>query len=118
MRSELYPLYTSLRSFDRFGTDLSQYMHFMYWTARLFFALFMLIFLFLKHAEEFRRQPASSALGRDYSRHGRWVMREFNELPHVFEARLAASTADASAYVRQFPAPLTTLIARFDLRFD
>ena len=39
---ELYPLYTSLRSFDRFGTDLSQYMHFMYWTARLYFALFML----------------------------------------------------------------------------
>ena len=39
---ELYPLYTSLRNFDKFGTDISQYMHFMYWSARLFFALFML----------------------------------------------------------------------------
>ena len=59
------------------------------------------------------RRPASSALSRDYSRHAQWMMREFNELPHVFEARLAASAADATAYVRQFPAPLTTLIARF-----
>ena len=73
----------------------------------------IMLFLFLKRAEEFRRRPASSTLGRDFSRHARWLMREFNELPHVFEARIAASTADASAYVQQFPAPLTTLIARF-----
>ena len=39
---ELFPLYTALRNFDRLGTDISQYMHFMYWGARLFFALFML----------------------------------------------------------------------------
>jgi len=78
-----------------------------------FFVLFMLVFFFLKHAEEFRRRPANSALSRDYSLHARWTMREFNELPHVFEARLQASHADASAYIRQFPAPLTTLFARF-----
>lgn len=30
---ELYPLHTDLVSFDHFGTDISQYMHFMYsWT--------------------------------------------------------------------------------------
>ena len=78
-----------------------------------FFVLFMLVFFFLKHAEEFRRRPANSALSRDNSLHARWTMREFNELPHVFEARLQASHADASAYIRQFPAPLTTLFARF-----
>ena len=32
---ELFPLYTALRNFDRLGTDISQYMHFMYWGARL-----------------------------------------------------------------------------------
>ena len=78
-----------------------------------FFCAFMLVFLFLKHAEEFRRKPETSAFSRDYSRHSLWMFREFNELPHVFDARIAASHADAAAYVRQFPAPLTTLIARF-----
>ena len=82
-----------------------------------FMLAFMLFFVFLKHAEEFSRRAASTALRRlgssDYSRHARWTMREFNELPHVFEARLAASSADANAYVKQFPAPLTTLLARF-----
>ena len=78
-----------------------------------FFTFFILIFLILKHADDFRRRPATSALGRDYSRHSQWSMREFNELPHVFEARLASSNLDATAYVRQFPTPLLTLVARF-----
>ena len=37
---ELYPLYTPLETFDRFGTDVSQYMHFVLYTSRLFFCLF------------------------------------------------------------------------------
>ena len=78
-----------------------------------FFTLFILIFLLLKHADDFRRRPATSALGRDYSRHSQWVMREFNELPHVFESRLASSQTDANAFVRQFPSPFTKLVARF-----
>ena len=43
----------------------------------------------------------------------RWTMREFNELPHVSEARILASAADASAYIEQFPSPMVTLLARF-----
>jgi len=78
-----------------------------------FIAAFMLIFFFLKHAEEFHRRPASSAFSRDYSSRARWMMREFNELPHIFEARMLASTPDANTYVEQFPAPLLTLVARF-----
>lgn len=61
-----------------------------------FVAAFMLIFFFLKHAEEFHRRPASSAFSRDYSRYARWTMREFNELPHFFEARIGASAEDVS----------------------
>jgi autophagy-related protein 9 len=78
-----------------------------------FIAAFMIIFFFLRHAEEFHRRPAASAFSRDYSLRARWMMREFNELPHIFEARMLASTADATAYVQQFPAPLLTLFARF-----
>lgn len=78
-----------------------------------FIAAFMLIFFFLRHAEEFHRRPAASAFSRDYSLRARWMMREFNELPHIFEARMLASTHDATAYVQQFPAPLLTLFARF-----
>ena len=33
---ELYPLWTQLTHFDRFGTDISQYMHFTYWSCLLF----------------------------------------------------------------------------------
>jgi len=78
-----------------------------------FVAAFMVFFIFLKHAEEWYRRPAASALSRDYSRHARWMMQEFNELPHVFEARMHASTADANSYVKQFPAPMATLLAFF-----
>ena len=52
-----------------------------------FIAAFMLTFFFLKHAEEFHRSPGASAFSRDYSRKARWMMREFNELPHIFEVR-------------------------------
>jgi len=38
----LWPLHTELRSFDRFGTDVSQYMHLTYRLARLGFWLFLL----------------------------------------------------------------------------
>mmetsp|Transcript_23766 Transcript_23766/g.72675 ORF Transcript_23766/g.72675 Transcript_23766/m.72675 type:complete len:693 (+) Transcript_23766:82-2160(+) len=38
----LLPLHTELASFDRFGTDVSQYMHFVYRLARLGFWLFLL----------------------------------------------------------------------------
>ena len=38
------------------------------------------------HRPSFYR-PASSAFSRDFSRHARWMMREFNELPHIFEVR-------------------------------
>ena len=40
-------------------------------------------------------------------------MHEFNELPHVFEARMQASQPDATAYIKQFPAPIVTLLAFF-----
>ena len=59
------------------------------------------------------RRPTASAFSRDYSRHARWMMREFNELPHAFDARIHASRDDANRYTEEFPAPLVTLLAGF-----
>lgn len=39
-----------------------------------FIAAFQLFFLLFKHAEEWYRRPASSALSRDFSLHARWMM--------------------------------------------
>ena len=41
------------------------------------------------------------------------MMREFNELPHAFDARIHASRDDANRYTEEFPAPLVTLLAGF-----
>ena len=41
------------------------------------------------------------------------MMREFNELPHAFDARIHASRDDANRYTEEFPAPLVTLVAGF-----
>ncbi|KAL1496600.1 hypothetical protein AB1Y20_014204 [Prymnesium parvum] len=78
-----------------------------------FVAAFQLFFFWFKHAEEWYRRPASSALSRDFSLYARWTMQEFNELPHVFEARMQAAHSDATAYIKQFPTPLATLVAIF-----
>ena len=68
-----------------------------------FVIIFMLIFTLLKHAEEFRRRPAAPPLPRLLATRGSAC--RYNELEHVFDARLASSGPDASAYVKQFPAP-------------
>lgn len=39
-----------------------------------FIAAFQLFFFLFKHAEEWYRRPASSALSRDYSLYARWMM--------------------------------------------
>ena len=79
-----------------------------------FIMTLMLFYFLLKHAEEIHGHRAkASAFARYYSRHAEWMMREFNELPHTFEARLHASLRDANAYVEQFPNPPLSMVARF-----
>ena len=52
---ELYPLYTKLRTFDRFGTDVSQYFHFMYHSKSFFVFLFHCLCCFLPRCRTRRR---------------------------------------------------------------
>eukprot|EP00300_Choanocystis_sp_HF-7_P018559 c20075_g1_i2.p1 GENE.c20075_g1_i2~~c20075_g1_i2.p1 ORF type:complete len:704 (+),score=128.17 c20075_g1_i2:39-2114(+) len=71
----------------------------------------VLIHFFLKYAERFKSRP--SALGScQYSRCALWLFREFNELPHVFERRIARSLKMAELYVEQFPMQTLSSIAR------
>jgi autophagy-related protein 9 len=71
---------------------------------------FLVIYSFLKHAEEWHSKR--SYLGpRWWSPYALWELREYNELPHLFERRTTASVRHADEYLRQFPAPLPTVLA-------
>jgi autophagy-related protein 9 len=71
---------------------------------------FLVIYSFLKHAEEWHSKR--SYLGpRWWSPYALWELREYNELPHLFERRTTASVRHADEYLRQFPAPLPTVVA-------
>ena len=49
---------------------------------------------------------------REWSPAALWAMREFGELPHVFERRTAGAYQHVAAYLRQFSSPMLTLCAR------
>lgn len=51
---------------------------------------------------------------REWSSMARWTFREFNELPHSFERRMAPSYKSASAYIDMFgrPSPLKVAVGR------
>ncbi|XP_042472700.1 autophagy-related protein 9-like isoform X2 [Zingiber officinale] len=75
-------------------------------------AIFMLVYLFLRHAEQFYHHP-STASSRRWSNLSKWIFREFNEVEHLFRYRMNNSIAYASNYLKQFPAPCVSLIAKF-----
>eukprot|EP01018_Ginkgo_biloba_P034498 Gb_31273 [translate_table: standard] len=77
-----------------------------------FLIIFTLVYFFLRHAEQFYNHP-STAASRRWSNLSRWIFREFNELDHLFKHRLNASVKHAVDYVRQFPSPIVSLIAKF-----
>ncbi|KAK9120601.1 hypothetical protein Syun_018218 [Stephania yunnanensis] len=77
-----------------------------------FFIIFMLVYLFLRHAEQFYNHP-STAFSRRWSNLSKWIFREFNEVDHLFEYRINSSIIHAANYVKQFPSPLVSIIAKF-----
>ncbi|KAH9324285.1 hypothetical protein KI387_004463 [Taxus chinensis] len=76
-----------------------------------FLVIFMLVYLFLMHAEQFYNHP-STALSRRWSNLAKWLFREFNELEHLFKSRLSGGIEHANDYVKQFPSPVVSLIAK------
>ncbi|KAJ6921167.1 LOW QUALITY PROTEIN: autophagy-related protein 9-like isoform X1 [Populus alba x Populus x berolinensis] len=77
-----------------------------------FLVIFMLVYLFLRHAEQFYNHP-STASSRRWSNLSRWIFREFNEADHLFKHRISSSAMHASDYLKQFPSPIISIIAKF-----
>jgi hypothetical protein len=77
-----------------------------------FLFFYLIIRSFFKMSEEYRQNPA--LLGsRAYSPFSLWKMREFNELPHLFNRRINRSYEAATKYMLQFPNHLVIILARF-----
>ncbi|XP_019101377.1 PREDICTED: autophagy-related protein 9-like isoform X1 [Camelina sativa] len=77
-----------------------------------FLVIFMLVYLFLRHAEQFYNHP-STASSRRWSNLSKWLFREFNEVDHLFKHRINSSVEHASEYLKQFPSPIISIIAKF-----
>ncbi|XP_057513286.1 autophagy-related protein 9 isoform X1 [Actinidia eriantha] len=77
-----------------------------------FLVIFMLVYLFLRHAEQFYNHP-STASSRRWSNLSKWIFREFNEVDHFFKHRINSSILHASDYLKQFPSPIITIVAKF-----
>ncbi|KAJ3313020.1 autophagy protein atg9 [Boothiomyces sp. JEL0838] len=77
-----------------------------------FLFFFMVVRSFFRMAEEYRQNP--SLLGaRSYSTLSHWKMREFNEMPHLFNKRLLRSYENANKYMQQFPNQVVVILAKF-----
>lgn len=77
-----------------------------------FLIIFMFVYFFLRHAEEFYHHP-SSATSRRWSNLARWIFREFNEMDHLFSQRLNCSYKHAVEYMKQFPSMILSQVAKF-----
>ncbi|XP_043704370.1 autophagy-related protein 9-like [Telopea speciosissima] len=77
-----------------------------------FLVIFMLVYLFLRHAEQFYNHP-STASSRRWSTLSKWIFREFNEVDHLFRHRINNSLVHADDYLKQFPSPIVSIIAKF-----
>ena len=79
-----------------------------------FILLFQVTYFFFKYAEEYRRDPNQLGL-RQYSHYSRWKLREYNELPHIFNQRLNMSYEDANKYISYFSSKIVEMIKQFVL---
>lgn len=77
-----------------------------------FAIIFLITFYLIKHAEEFHVHK--NYVGpRTWTLHAKTLFREYNELPHEFENRMAASFRPASDYLAQFYYPVFMSIGEF-----
>lgn len=74
--------------------------------------IFPLVYMFLRHAEEFYNHP-STASSRRWSNLSRWILREYNEVEHFFRHRMNNCTLHSLNYLKQFPTPLISIVAKF-----
>ncbi|KIJ35722.1 hypothetical protein M422DRAFT_180387 [Sphaerobolus stellatus SS14] len=77
-----------------------------------FIVPYVLLHSFFQYFEQYRKDP-SSLSGRKYTLFAEWKFREFNELPHLFNRRLAESYPVTTIYIGQFPNEKLVIIMRF-----
>eukprot|EP01028_Stygiella_incarcerata_P005958 TRINITY_DN24589_c0_g1_i1.p1 TRINITY_DN24589_c0_g1~~TRINITY_DN24589_c0_g1_i1.p1 ORF type:complete len:718 (-),score=188.67 TRINITY_DN24589_c0_g1_i1:165-2318(-) len=76
-----------------------------------FLLVFLIVNFVFRYTEEFRSSPSSLG-ARKWSPRTQWAFREFNELPHAFEARMFQSHGPAVRYLGRFPMPISSMLAR------
>ncbi|KAG0220235.1 autophagy protein atg9 [Mortierella sp. NVP41] len=77
-----------------------------------FISIYLTLYFFFRYFEEYHKNPGSIGT-RQYTPVAKWKFKEFNELPHLFEARVNASYPLAMKYINQFPKEKTILLCRF-----
>ncbi|KAF9186587.1 autophagy protein atg9 [Haplosporangium sp. Z 767] len=75
-------------------------------------SIYLILYFFFRYFEEYHKNPSSIGT-RQYTPLAKWKFKEFNELPHLFAARINASYPLAMKYINQFPKEKTILICRF-----
>jgi autophagy-related protein 9 len=74
--------------------------------------IFPLVYVILRHAEEIYNHP-STASSRRWSNLSRWIFREYNEVDHFFRHRMNNGAVHSLNYLKQFPTPLVSIMAKF-----
>ncbi|GAV27433.1 hypothetical protein PMKS-000901 [Pichia membranifaciens] len=77
-----------------------------------FLVIYFILYYFLKLFYDFKTNPGLLN-ARGYSPYAKWRMREYNELPHLFDQRLNLSIESADDYLNQFPKELSNIILKF-----
>lgn len=73
--------------------------------------VFLLAYFIFRYGEEIYHNPKTISM-RQYTTAARWKLREFNELPHYFNRRLANSYRKATKYMDQFHSNRLSSFAR------
>jgi autophagy-related protein 9 len=78
-----------------------------------FIALFQLVYFVLNVAHEFHQRSSQSPLATcKWTPLARWRFREYNELQHVFDKRIARSIKPGMLYRQQYHNPCLVVLAR------
>lgn len=93
------------------------------WKFRIFGVLFFLlspfiytwlfIYFIFKYGEQLKNDPGNSVGMRSWSTFARWKFRNYNELPHLLNDRLARAYQPTVSYIDCFRSHIIDAIARF-----
>lgn len=77
-----------------------------------FILLFVAFYTIIQYGEEFYNSP-QLITSRTWTRTSKWRFRFYNELPHIFETRMANASIEMKEYFEQFNNRILQIISRF-----